>query len=164
MSQTAKNVWIVVIVIIVLALIGYAIAQSRNNNQYPVDQTSTEVNIDNSSVYDTTPETTGTATSTNSGVATSSSKVTYNGTYVCLPHRDTSGPTTMECAFGIQASDGYYYALDTSGISPSQVTGINTSNRVRIAGTLATGSAVPAMLSNKYNIRGVIYVTSVTKL
>lgn len=39
--------------------------------------------------------------------------VTISGTYVCLPHRDTSGEMqTTECAFGIKTDDGVYYAVN----------------------------------------------------
>lgn len=37
---------------------------------------------------------------------------TLTGEYVCLPHKDTSGPQTMECAFGIRTTEGDYYAID----------------------------------------------------
>lgn len=39
-------------------------------------------------------------------------EATLTGTYVCLPHRDTSGPQTMECAFGLKTASGEHYALD----------------------------------------------------
>ena len=39
-------------------------------------------------------------------------QVSLTGIYLCLPHRDTSGPQTMECALGMQTDDGAYYALD----------------------------------------------------
>ncbi|OGM28904.1 hypothetical protein A2801_03010 [Candidatus Woesebacteria bacterium RIFCSPHIGHO2_01_FULL_41_10] len=39
-------------------------------------------------------------------------QTTLSGEYVCLPHKDTSGPQTMECAFGIKTPDGTHYAVD----------------------------------------------------
>lgn len=37
-------------------------------------------------------------------------EMTVTGEVVCLPHKDTKGPVTLECAFGIK-SGGVYYAL-----------------------------------------------------
>lgn len=37
--------------------------------------------------------------------------ITVRGTVVCLPHTDTSGPQTLECAFGIKDARGTYFAL-----------------------------------------------------
>jgi hypothetical protein len=37
---------------------------------------------------------------------------TLSGEYVCLPHKDTTGPQTDECAFGLKTEVGEYYAVD----------------------------------------------------
>ena len=39
------------------------------------------------------------------------------GEFVCLPHTDTTGPQTEECAFGLKTADGKYYALDLGPLS-----------------------------------------------
>lgn len=39
-------------------------------------------------------------------------QATLTGEFSCLPHNDTSGPVTLECAFGIKTESGEYYALD----------------------------------------------------
>lgn len=39
-------------------------------------------------------------------------ELTLSGTYGCLPHKDASGPHTEECAFGVQADDGTWYAVN----------------------------------------------------
>lgn len=37
--------------------------------------------------------------------------ITLQGTVVCLPHRDTSGPQTLECAYGLRDDDNNHYGL-----------------------------------------------------
>ncbi len=37
--------------------------------------------------------------------------ITAQGMITCLPHRDTSGPQTLECAYGLEDIEGRYYAL-----------------------------------------------------
>ena len=38
-------------------------------------------------------------------------QVSVRGEMTCLPHKDTSGPQTMECAFGLKVSEEEYYSL-----------------------------------------------------
>ncbi len=38
--------------------------------------------------------------------------MTVSGVYECLPHLDATGPQTEECAFGVRADDGKYYAVN----------------------------------------------------
>jgi hypothetical protein len=47
-------------------------------------------------------------------------QATLTGEFVCLPHADTSGPQTMECAFGLKTDVGEYFAVDLSMMSPTQ--------------------------------------------
>ena len=42
-----------------------------------------------------------------------STEGTFTGEVVCLPHKDKSGPTTLECAMGLLTDDGRYYELRT---------------------------------------------------
>lgn len=37
--------------------------------------------------------------------------VSIKGTTLCLPHKDTSGPQTLECAYGLKDKEGQYYAI-----------------------------------------------------
>ena len=39
------------------------------------------------------------------------SKITIEGQIDCLPHKDTEGIQTMECAIGLKTKEGIYYAL-----------------------------------------------------
>ncbi len=79
-----------------------------------------------------------------------------SGEYVCLPHRDTSGPITMECAFGLKTENGEYYALDF---------GANADPSIFQAGqaTNITGRFTPIELLSTdhwkiYDIEGIISV------
>ena len=83
----------------------------------------------------------------------------YSGTYVCLPHKDQSGPQTLECAFGIHLDDGSHYGLDFSAFSSAQGMTVATGERIRIEGTLVSGDQW-----NIYDIRGVIRVANITRL
>ncbi len=84
-------------------------------------------------------------------------RMSVTGVYVCLPHRDTSGPQTMECAFGLQADDGRYYALDMRLLSSTAWMDVPTGTRVRVEGPY-----IPDDGTNKYAIEGAINVTSIS--
>jgi hypothetical protein len=84
--------------------------------------------------------------------------VTVDGEIVCLPHKDQSGPQTLECAFGLMAAEGIYYGL--AGISdlPSPIN-IDTGVRVRVEGELEQPED-----TNIYDVQGVITVRSITRI
>jgi hypothetical protein len=80
---------------------------------------------------------------------------TLTGEYVCLPHKDTRGPVTLECAFGLKTESGEHYALDLG----------NSDSSSFVAGQTATlsGTITPlALLSTdhwqKYNIEGILSI------
>lgn len=62
------------------------------------------------------------------------------GTVVCLPHRDTGGPITMECAFGLKDDQGNYYALYDPDPGYGKIGNISTGVYVEITGLLKPGS------------------------
>lgn len=80
--------------------------------------------------------------------------VTVEGRMTCLPHRDTSGPQTMECAIGFKADNGDYYGIR------SQDSLVDTSGRDHLR---VTGSLGPAA-SSKYQSEGTITVSKIEKL
>ncbi|HET6746896.1 MAG TPA: hypothetical protein VFH06_02195 [Candidatus Saccharimonadales bacterium] len=58
---------------------------------------------------------------------------TFEGTAVCLPHKDSNGPQTMECAVGIKTTDGIFYGI--SGDTESKLSGMTgTDKKVRVTG------------------------------
>ena len=93
-------------------------------------------------------------------ITTGTSTVTLRGEYVCLPHRDTSGPQTLECALGLKADNGLYYALDTSRVASSSVIATNTGTRLVVEGVIVPIETISSDWWQKYAIRGIIQVNS----
>ncbi len=91
------------------------------------------------------------------------SPLTVRGDYTCLPHKDTSGPTTLECAYGIKADTGYY-ALDMSSLAQGAVPAAETGERVEVSGTFTPIELLSSSSVAKYNVQGVIKVASFKKL
>lgn len=83
--------------------------------------------------------------------------VTIRGEVVCLPHKNTSGPQTLECALGLKDKRGDYYALR----DPQQrfVMTLNTGSVVAATGTLVEYSGMP----DKYDVVGILEVTAMNK-
>jgi hypothetical protein len=133
----AKNVIIAILVIAVLAVIGYAIAVADR----PVS----------------TPPPNGGDPNPPPG-----EQQVFNGIYVCLPHLDTSGPQTLECALGLQTAGNINYALNTSALAPGTFTEFNTGEELEVMGKLTPRAQIAAgdrLLI--YNIVGVIEVVAV---
>lgn len=87
---------------------------------------------------------------------------TIMGTTTCLPHHDTTGPTTMECAFGLKAESGEYYALDTQDLAAVSVAAAQTTESpVIVTGDVTPIEALSTDQWQKYNIVGVIRVSSI---
>lgn len=64
----------------------------------------------------------------------SNGEITLQGKVVCLPHKDTSGPQTLECAFGFQDTNGNYYALKDTDPTYSNVSNVPMDIEVEIHG------------------------------
>ncbi|MDB5238894.1 MAG: hypothetical protein JWO00_229 [Candidatus Parcubacteria bacterium] len=91
-----------------------------------------------------------------------SATTTVAGTFACLPHKGP-GPSTMECAFGMKADSGAYYALDWSGTS------VSAFDLPMDRPYTVTGLFVPAEMLNSnhwqaYDIRGIIKVDTYKEL
>lgn len=78
--------------------------------------------------------------------------IDVRGEIVCLPHRDTSGPQTLECAYGLHADDDNYYMLrdEVATSGPSAITTLETGTRVNV-----TGQFVPEK-NERYTTIGII--------
>ncbi|HVS79816.1 MAG TPA: hypothetical protein VHF05_02465 [Candidatus Paceibacterota bacterium] len=90
------------------------------------------------------------------GVVPASIAVT--GTYLCLPHTDTTGLQTDECALGIQTDDGTYYSL-SFGNSQAAFS-YKTGDRLNVSGTMTPAEALNSNAWQKYPIKGIISVAS----
>ncbi len=89
---------------------------------------------------------------------------TLTGEHVCLPHADTSGPSTMECALGIKTDAGEYYALDFTLMSQIDP-GVQNGDRFTATGLITPIELLSSDHWRKYAIKGIFSVTdSVKKL
>jgi len=86
---------------------------------------------------------------------TNGQTVTITGVVVCLPHKDTSGPQTLECAFGIKDKTGIYYGLRDE--NHRFMASIQTGKTVTVTGILRTD---PKTI---YDIKGIIEIQSLTE-
>ncbi|RJQ34248.1 hypothetical protein C4568_02780 [Candidatus Parcubacteria bacterium] len=84
------------------------------------------------------------------------------GFWECLPHKDTEGPQTMECAFGIalDQSDGHM-AVDTSLMSTYPVD-YAVGTKVRISGIVTPVNQLSSI--QKYDIDGIIRATMIEEI
>lgn len=85
--------------------------------------------------------------------------VTLDGTILCLPHKNTSGPQTEECAYGFKDDNNIYYSLRDDTNNYSNFMGQPMNSRVRIVGTFHAQTATTI-----YQDVGTITITSITKL
>ena len=79
---------------------------------------------------------------------------TIEGLAVCLPHRNTDGPQTLECAIGIRDDKGIYYSLggnDTSML-------IETGKRYKVSGNIEERA------DTRYQTAGVVRVKTIQQL
>lgn len=84
--------------------------------------------------------------------------VTLSGTYVCLPHLDTSGPKTMECAFGLKTDDGVYYAVNF-GQSADSMSQFQSGAHITAEGFVVIKEALSTDQWQKYNMKGIFTIT-----
>lgn len=97
------------------------------------------------------------STNTSGSDAHDTGHIEMSGTVLCLPHKDTSGPQTMECAYGLQAEDGKYYGLKDSDPTYSNISTLAMNTKVTVSGTFKEES------SAIYPTVGTIEVTNIDK-
>ncbi len=85
-------------------------------------------------------------------------KATLSGTYVCLPHLDSSGPQTEECAFGLKTDDGVYYAVDF-GQSINTMELFQSGSQIKAEGLIVTKESLSTNQWAKYNMKGIFTIT-----
>jgi hypothetical protein len=91
-------------------------------------------------------------------------QITMKATWECLPHKDTSGPQTMECAFGVQDQHGKkHYAIDTNQLQGGPID-FPTGTSVELEGTYVAAEMLNNDAWQKYDIQGIISVTSIRKI
>lgn len=88
--------------------------------------------------------------------------VTVRGTYSCLPHRDTTGPQTMECAFGLKKDhSNIYYGLDMNLVQSTLQTSLLTGTHMSVTGTLVPVEQLSGTFGLQYGVDGIIRVTNI---
>lgn len=83
---------------------------------------------------------------------------TLSGEVACLPHADTDGPQTMECAYGLKTDVGEYYALDLAMMS-QQHAPLETGKRFSGNGLITPIEMLSSDHWQKYDIEGIFSVT-----
>lgn len=83
--------------------------------------------------------------------------ITVKGTTTCLPHKDTSGPQTMECAYGIKDEKGRYYALRDLDPTFKNISNLPMNNTVTIEGNFREET------SDMYPTIGTLEISEVTR-
>jgi len=63
-------------------------------------------------------------------------QATFEGKVICLKHKDTEGPQTLECAAGLETSDGKNYSLKSTDGKKSFNLSAGSNQTVKISGTL----------------------------
>lgn len=96
------------------------------------------------------------------------SDVPYNaqlaGEYVCLPHKDTNGPQTLECALGMKLDDGSYISLDFGErLQTGEGMNFGTGERIRVYGLFVPIEQISTDFWQKYPITGILKVETVSK-
>ncbi len=92
-------------------------------------------------------------------------KVTVTGKQICLPHKDTTGPQTLECAIGFKIDDGENYVLDMNLLSSTDAADlINSGVHVRVQGIITPAVALSSNQWQKYNMKGILSVTSAVRI
>ena len=95
------------------------------------------------------------------GLPTDPYRGTLSGVQTCLPHKDTKGPQTMECAIGMKTDSGEFYALDFSMMSQSPVPPqeISSGKRFTANGLITPIENLSSNNWQKYNVKGIFSVT-----
>lgn len=83
-------------------------------------------------------------------------QITVKGKIVCLPHKNSKGPQTLECAYGLKDEKGVYYALSSGSADISDIGRYDTDREVLIAGNLNPQN------DTKYQNIGVIEVENIS--
>lgn len=99
-----------------------------------------------------------------SSASSGGSSLTLRGSYSCLPHKDTGGPQTMECAFGMKGDNGLFYALDTSILQSTSIVDVKTGDAISVEGVFIPIEELSTNQWLKYDIKGIIRVNTLKKI
>ena len=81
---------------------------------------------------------------------------TLAGVATCLPHRDTEGPQTLECALGLRTDDGIYYALDLAALPDEERILASGNARIEVTGMLVPIELLSSDQWMRYDVAGIV--------
>lgn len=85
-------------------------------------------------------------------------RATLTGEQACLPHRDTSGPQTLECAIGLRTDAGEYYAIDMNLMSEEHAQ-VQNGERFTANGLVTPIERLSTDHWRKYQVEGIFSIT-----
>lgn len=138
--------YFLIAVIIVLGVLGFSLKQNSQTDTTPGVMVTSTV---------------GTSPTVEPGIG-QDNPTTLIGEFVCLPHKDTTGPQTEECAYGLKTHPDVWYGLNVENLNSDQKTQFKAGDRVRVTGLLKLVNEIVPGQWEKYNIQGVINVTQIS--
>ncbi|MCL4208408.1 hypothetical protein KJZ63_02115 [Patescibacteria group bacterium] len=90
--------------------------------------------------------------------ATTPYRGTLSGEFVCLPHKDQTGPQTEECAFGIKTEASEYYAVDFS-LSSQEMPTFRAGDKFSATGLITPIENLSTNQWQRYPIEGIFSIT-----
>lgn len=88
----------------------------------------------------------------------SSEHTVLTGTFTCLPHKDTTGPQTEECAFGFETDDHVFYAVNF-GASAERMEQFQSGMHGTHTGVVTPIEMLSTNHWQKYDIKGIFTIT-----
>lgn len=92
------------------------------------------------------------------GAAVERYRGTLSGEFLCLPHVDSSGPQTDECAFGMKTDAGEYYVVDFALMS-QEAPQLAVGERFSANGMITPIELLSTKHWQKYPVVGIFSVT-----
>jgi hypothetical protein len=91
---------------------------------------------------------------------------TIQGTLICLPNKNAKGPQTTECAYGLKAANGDNYAvtIDSSSYLSPELEQPKAGMHLEVTGLVVPIEAISSDIWFKYDIKGIIQVSSIKKI
>jgi hypothetical protein len=92
------------------------------------------------------------------GAAIEQYRATLAGEYVCLPHKDTTGPQTDECEAGLRTDTGEYFAFNLQLMSQAHEP-LVVGQRIRANGVVHPVEMLSTDYWQRYPIVGIFSIT-----
>lgn len=83
---------------------------------------------------------------------------TLSGEFVCLPHKDQTGPQTEECAFGILTEANEYYVIDLNLMS-QETPSLKAGDKFSATGLITPIENLSTNQWQRYPVEGIFSIT-----